>query len=1119
MVEIKPYVEEDEGDDENWVPLFPSTSMQSTEQSDSAAAAHNITLDGSGVDGAVKGGFPSVDSEDDDDEGWQKLCSSRDITAHQSQAAPSVSSLMEFIPALSVITKVTTVPPASDENDDVLSESEENIKWGRPDELDDTEIKHFRDDRDVGGVFEDYNDDKISSMRLCENEVVEHIRQRPIVNKSQLVAKEDYTSISSSDEESLRKQQEREQKQQQQLILRPQQQQQEQPPSNHIKSKLQEKFIHDPLRSLPLRFLRNFFLEAKYQLTFAWRCYFINENDENGSNGTSMDTGVLAALLLYSIIGLFALGLILHGIYDIGLVMLSTLIWSMETSTAETSLTSSDGMCASICTTLILGTVIWLVSKLKSRECFEATLILSNAVPVIVALTSPSVFEFFVIGLSIRTFLSVCMTGLIDAGCPPGMSTVAVVVIVTAVSVFLVMNLVSWQKLEEGENNDLAEMKPPSYRKTLIGESFCRVMTYPHECHALGIVTLAAMSIALILLRDGIFIFSSLRMLRICLSIGVGIFVLERLWDSILDAVAVKSDRRAAMGLSWRHVSRRAMRKSLLDLSKSALWSKDDTGNVILGILSEEDSELRYAILEWILNRWTATSYDQSAEGLGGTAYDQSEEENSVPNEANEEKKTGTSDSAEVPHPPSRSENSQQAPSDDTKFEANYSNSDSCSEAEFNENCESDFRTNEHRQPSTASYQSLQSVITRLDADEALIPTIERYREWVYSLKPNSNLALCVAVWKLCPAMTIFGAAFIWYFGRSFLQVVVFYTLGSTSRGSVGNLQCLCVIAGALWPLLLTEYYLLSRWWETHFKGCEDIPDSVMILLESEIFSPKLLFYPTALITDTSALFLRVWNLLLESITLLESSVPAVRCATVAACTADLAADTLCLVDLAFEVQKRGVFGGIGMLILDAFTHHLKEELRQRRSTEGGDTNQDEELDSKYTGAVINSTRNIGKISQNIGGLMNSKKKQDGMKEKDKEGAMKSDNNGESGRVAEQDSLDIPYCSVKNADEIPEVFNQNRGSDSTQGDEVATNEGASFRGQSGSTRLDTKQTSQEAESEANIEQKDGDDGGNLIPIVIGGGLAVLGAFIGGVTVAAANNKNDDKRRSRDSDSS
>ena len=128
---------------------------------------------------------------------------------------------------------------------------------------------------------------------------------------------------------------------------------------------------------------------------------------------------------------------------------------------------------------------------------------------------------------------------------------------------------------------------------------------------------------------------------------------------------------------------------------------------------------------------------------------------------------------------------------------------------------------------------------------------------------------------------------------------------------------------------------------------------------------------------------------------------------------------------------------------------------------------------------------------------------------------MKSDSNGESGRVAEQDSLDIPYCSVKNADEIPEVFNQNRGSDSTQGDEVATNEGASFRGQSGSTRLDTKQTSQEAESEANIEQKDGDDGGNLIPIVIGGGLAVLGVL----PVAAANNKNDDKRRSRDSDSS
>jgi len=1123
MVEIKPYLEEDEGEDENWIPLFPSTSLQSTEQSDSEAAAKNITMDNSsGVEGAAASGLPTVDSEDDEDEGWQKLSSSHVITEHQSQAQPSVPSLMDFIPALSSITKVTTLP-TPEENDDADSESEENIKWRRPNALDDTEIKHFRRDRDVG-IFEEYNDDKISSMRIDPTEDSELHRQRSIPNKSQhnIAKEEDNTPISSTNEEPTRKQQEREQKQAPPRAQQQQQQRQEQqqspPPSTRIKSKLQEKFINDPLRSLPFHFLHNVFLEAKYQLTFAWKCYFIKDDDGNGSNYTSMDTGVLASLILYSIVGLFALGLILSGIYDIGLAMLSTLIWSMETSVK----TTRDGMCVSIYTTVILGMVIWLASRLKSREWFEATFrfpTLSNVVPVIVAFTSPSVYEVFVIGLSARTVLLVCMTSLVDMGCPSGMSTVAVVVIAAAVSLFLVMNLVSWSELEKEEESDSAEMKPLSSSKSLLGKTSRRMRRYPHECHALGIVTLASFSIALILIRDGNFMFSSLRMLRICLSIGTGIFVLERLWDSILEAIAAKSDRRAAIGMSWRNISRRAMKQSLLDLSRSAFWCKDDTGNVVLGILSEEDSELRCAILGWILNQWTATSNDQPADGWRATTDDQPAEQDSPLNESDstpEERKT--SDSAEDARPPLRSESVPYARSDDAKFDTKFGNNDSYSEAEFRANSESD-RTNVHRQPSNSSYQSLQSVITRLDADEALIPTIDRYKEWVYSLRPNPNLAFCVAMWKQCPAMVIFGVSIIWYVGRSFLQAIVFYTLGSTSTGNIGNFQCVCIIAGVLWPLLLMEYFALSRWLRTHFKGSEDIPDSVMIMLESEDLSPKLFFYPIALATDTSALFLRVWKLLLESISFLESSVPAVRCATVAACTADLAVDSLCLVDLVFEVQKRGVLGGVGMLIWDAFNHHLKEELQQRRSNEGGDTDQgeDEELDGKYTGAVINSARNIGKISQNIGGLMNSKKDQE------KEGAVKSDDNCEEGRSAEEDSSEIPVrraCSGKNDDDVPEVSTEETDSDSSpqaQGDYVKENEASPLESEDGSTKLETKQTSQEAESEVKTEQKK--EGENLMPVLIGGGLAVLGALVGGITVAAANNKNDEKRRSRESDGS
>ena len=204
------------------------------------------------------------------------------------------------------------------------------------------------------------------------------------------------------------------------------------------------------------------------------------------------------------------------------------------------------------------------------------------------------------------------------------------------------------------------------------------------------------------------------------------------------------------------------------------------------------------------------------------------------------------------------------------------------------------------------------------------------------------------------------------------------------------------------------------------------------------------------------------------------------------------------------------------MLIWDAFNHHLKEELQQRRSNEEGvdtDTNQDEELDSKYTGAVINSARNLGKISQNIGGLMNSKKNVDGMQEK--EGSMKSGDSSERDKSAEE------ICEGKDV-KAEVISNEERelGSthDSDHDDEdVATNEVSSSQSEDDNTRQEIKQPSQEAESGVKIEQKE--DGKNLIPILVGGGMAVVGALIGGVTVAASNKKNDKKRRSRDSDGS
>lgn len=203
------------------------------------------------------------------------------------------------------------------------------------------------------------------------------------------------------------------------------------------------------------------------------------------------------------------------------------------------------------------------------------------------------------------------------------------------------------------------------------------------------------------------------------------------------------------------------------------------------------------------------------------------------------------------------------------------------------------------------------------------------------------------------------------------------------------------------------------------------------------------------------------------------------------------------------------------MLISDAFNHHLKEELRQRRSNEGGVTDQHDELDSKYTGAVINSARNIGKISQNIGGLMSSKKDHEDTKEKEEAG--KSNGNDKAGRVTKEDSLETS-SSAKNNDEVPDVSAEERNYlvSSAHQDDVKEREASPLQSEHDIASEETKRTTQEAESEVMTEQKK--EGENLMPVLIGGGLTVLGALIGGITMAAANNKNDEKRRDSDSDS-
>ncbi|KAL7453939.1 hypothetical protein ACHAWC_005581 [Mediolabrus comicus] len=1172
MVEIMPY-EAVESEDENWIPLTTTAAAEENQSSSATAAASAaVVSDEATVDNSSSVGedrddvvaAKAVDNlhisedEDEDDDGWQKLealSSTNNNTATVSSSTTS-SLLLDLLPALSSITKVTTTAPTAAE--DAQSENEDNIAWRRPDELDNTEIKYFGNERERRGggrstVYEKYNDEHISSMRVVHN------NQRQQSDKKS----EEYHSSSSNNERvssPSRKQpehtQHHQQQQQQQQPTRP-------PPATRIKSRLQEKFIHDPLRSLPYQFLCNFIVEGRYQLGLVWRCFLFSDEtstsststaaaagtttttttaeddgvgdgdgseDGNNSGGSSIknkkkqhtiDSKVLAALLLYSIIGLFGLGLILNGIYHVILAIGSTFLWSIEASIEISREIMSTSMYAS----LILGILIWMVMRIQMSRVVAMNIFkfpsISTVVSVIVALTSPSIYEVFVIGLSVRTIVSVfktefgadgaslCMMEqqqqVVNLSCLSDLTTIVLFAIVAVVSLFLVMNtrFLSWAELEKEEENRAETCNVSSSEKSsLLRTTIRRVRTYPHECHALGIVTLASLSIVLILLRDGVFIFASLRIVKILLSIGIGIFVLERLWDNILETIAAKSDRGAAIRMSLRQISRRALKKSVLDLSKSALWSKDDTGNVILGIFSEEDSELRYALLGWVLDRWTATSGDSSST---------EEEEEESPRDAPEgfsrsegcpeDAKTSYSEPVKYPHAPLRSESFPAEAKFDTK----------CTNDNYHDGA--DNFPKEHRQPSISSYESLLLLISRLDADETLIPTINRYKEWVYSLPPTQNVAFCVAVSKLCPAMVIFVLVTIWSVGRSILATFVFYTLGSSSIDNMDNFWFVCIVAAVLWPLVLIEYSSISRWWTKHFKD-EKVPDAVIIMLGGDDLSPKLFFYPVALVTDTSALFLRLWKLLLESISFLESSIPVVRYATVACATADLAGDTLCLVDMAFEVQKRGLLGGVGMIIWDAFNHHLKEELHQRRTNDEGESVQhdDDDLGGKYTSAVINSARNIGKISQNVGCLMSSQK-----------GHESSDDNGscESVGVGKEESLEGPalemtISSGKSLDKSLSAKEERESvSCSSQKDDVLEEDESSPRPSEGDRASVESSSSEKEETESMTEGKKKE---NVVPALIGGGLALFGAIVGGLAVAA-NSKNDEKKRSRASDDS
>jgi hypothetical protein len=336
------------------------------------------------------------------------------------------------------------------------------------------------------------------------------------------------------------------------------------------------------------------------------------------------------------------------------------------------------------------------------------------------------------------------------------------------------------------------------------------------------------------------------------------------------------------------------------------------------------------------------------------------------------------------------------------------------------------------------------------------------------------------------------------------------------------------IVVTVVSPILFLEYQRVRQWWAKttcHLKRIEYGEqasnesmqrDLVMILLRADagdIPSSQPALNVNFLI-DTSSLLLRIWLLLLESIALLESSIPAVRCATVAVAAADLTSNSICLVDLALEVKKRGLLGGVGLVIWDAFNYQLSKELQQRKhDTNDASSNQsrgrraeehEDDLGGQYTSSVLSAVGNVRKMSHNISCLMEQPKSEHDNAESNAKGedevepSITEDNKTETpdratdvGKEVTSDEVDIEEDSERALSSTSREAGHTPSND---------NKGAHISG----SQVEGIVHQEKSEHDQN------DNKGGLIAALIGGAT-----LIGGVAVAAvvANNSHDhDKKR-------
>jgi len=1106
-------------------------------------------------------------NEEDEDQDWQTISSSspppttqQHTTKMQSSAdAPS----QEWSWGQQLITHLTTTTTATPSSasalkveDDNISDTEgdDNIVWSKPNAIQDDNIERIRvkrDEREQFGrkkmVEEEYTD--ISSSMKQKKKVVVALKQQKQLHTTSVeedIDEEEVVWQKPNEETAASRQEKKKKSSSPQFKHIPSQAKpqpkttsttthQKQPDEQRsgqqtIKTKLQQTLIHDPLYALPFCFLKHLYYETKLHIMQTYTVYV--EQHELSY--------ILAPLLLVVIVSLFGLTLIAIGLYNFGTLLVQGVVhgsvnfgsWLMNYSLSMAGIV----VWWSICSSVLLGIGIWIWSKVNEykasakeendeidNKSFHVPSI-STMLPWAIALSSTAFYEAIVILFSLRIYLSVltvddgmrveeCVDEK-DQYCLPDasdqstssmslLSTCILVLLLAVINVSIVS--VAANILDQ---NDTSQM----VTNTTFSKSYKQIQKHLPACHIISIATFTIMSILTLLMQalyvhylqqGGNVLYTLVNQLgtvgynSIC--IGVGVFTLVTLWNVTMSSISTND---TILGISFGEISRNALKQSIIEISSRAVWSDKDMGSSLLGILSDDDGALRLAILEWIIDRW-ATSKKSEDQAISSSAT--STQDNTSPSSVTEkctDPDNSSQDKDNSTDPPSFQSQTKQSTEDSSSFIPPPNNSGSTSSSQV-----------------LPSYQSLQAVIARLDADETLIPTIKRYRVWVYSLPPSRNAAVCVALWKLCPALTIMSL-WIGVTGIAQLCMLFLSSLGVlTAQYTTGlfGLGILGIVLMLLSPILCIEYLRVSQWWAKttcHLKTLEydsqasndgqTQRDLVMILLQSDStddYSESTT--GTTFLFGTSSFLLRIWHLLEESISVLESSIPVVRSLTVASSVADLSTDAICLVDLALEVKKRGWLGGAGIIIYDAFTHHLSKEIQQRKQESssssthqdrGSDDTEEEELGGQYTASIMNAVGNVGKISHNVSCLI----QKDEHDVKDDEDFLES-SLPQSANQDEDTSSEIKSTHGKVEESSKEA------SPSIDKDVPVSDKDGNINPNQGE-----EEASSQEKSDDNEQSNDG-DGGGLIPFLIGGGLALAGTVAG---IALHNNGQDDEDKRR-----